>query len=172
MNLSSSVPEKKQTGSRLLGGSVVAVSFFFLLLALWGGMLWYLKTLDSTLLKQKAALAESTLLLRGEKVDRVASFAARLMLARKQMSTDSVDTGKLLNQLESLVIPEVVLTKYEFNEKEKFVLVEGETDNFKYVAQQLFILKGENLFADIKTDSLKKSLEGRISFSFRAELNQ
>jgi len=173
MNLSSSVPEKKQEGSWTFGGPVIVTVIFFLLLAFWGGMQWYLNTLDKILSEQQALLEENASRLKGDAVDRGASFDARLTLATKQMNEeDPVDTGKLLNQLESLVIPNVKLTKYEFDKNGKSVIVEGETDTFKYVAQQLFVFKGDALFSNIRVDSLKKNLEGRIEFSFKAEFNK
>ncbi len=172
MNLSSSVPKKKQEGSWIFGGPAIVTVIFFLLLAFWGGMQWYLKTLDKTLSEQQILLEDNASRLKGDAVDRVASFDTRLTLAEGQMSGDTPDTGKLLSQLESLVIPNVKLTKYVFDENGKFVVVEGETDTFKYVAQQLFVLKGEDPFTNIKVDSLKKNLEGHIVFSFKADLNK
>lgn len=173
MNLSSSVPEKKQEGSWTFGGPVVVTVLFFLLLVFWGGMQWYLKTLDKTLSGQQVLLEENASRLKGDAVDRVTSFDTRLTLAKEQMSgKNTTDTGRLLRQLESLVIPNVKLTKYEFDENGKFVIVEGETDTFKYVAQQLLVLKGEDPFMNIKVDSLKKNPEGRIAFSFKAEFSK
>lgn len=170
INLSSGTPEKKQETSRFSSGSLLIVLVFFLLLALWGGMQWYLKTLDGTLAENNGALEENSGRLRGDAVDRIVAFDARLTLAKKQM-TESVDVENILGQLERLVIPNVRLTGYEFNKKEKFVIVKGETDTFKYVAEQLVSFKGESLFSGITVDSLKKTPEGRITFSFKAGLN-
>ena len=124
--------------------------------------------LDDTVERNNISLEERSTQLKGNAVDRVVSFDTRLTLAKEQADTFT-DTEKLLNQLENLVMPTVQLTKYEFNEKENFVIVDGETDNFKYVAQQLMNFKRDGLFAGMRVESLKKNETGRIAFSFKAE---
>lgn len=171
MNLSSSTLGKKHIESGILSGSSVVVFLFVLLLALWGSMQWYLKTLDEQRAEKQAALEVNASQLNGDSVDRVASLDARLTLIKKQINENTVDMTKLLNQLENVVLPSVRLTKYEFNQKDKSVLVDGETDNFKYVAQQIISFKSEALFAGIKVQAITRTLEGRIAFSLKAEFN-
>ena len=171
LNLSSSTPEKNQEQSGIFRGSFLVVIIFSCMLLLWGGMQWYLKTLDDTIASKEALLTENSSKLTGENVDRVVSFDSRLTLAKKQVTENALETKIYLDQLESLVIPSIQITKYELNKKDNVVLVEGETDNFKYVAQQLISFKKDPLFAGIYVSTLKKNAEGRIIFSFKAEFN-
>lgn len=168
INLSSSLQEKKQRESRFFSGSFVVLFIFFFLLTLWGGMRWYMKTQNDTLARNDALLEANSSQLKGPAVDRVVAFDTRLTLAKDQ-ANDFIDIEIFLNQLENLSVPAVQLTKYEFNKKDKFVIIEGETDNFKYIAQQLNSLRVDNLFAGIQVESIKKDENGRILFSFKAE---
>jgi chromatin segregation and condensation protein Rec8/ScpA/Scc1 (kleisin family) len=168
MNLSEPTPAQEQVKAGFVTGSVVVTAIFFLILTVWGGMQWYIKTLDERLAAQTAMLEENSTKLKGEKVDRIASFDTRLTLMKKQIDGETTDTQTLLNQLERLVIPNVKLTKYEYNKKDKFVLIGGETDNLKFVAQQLISFKGESQFTEIQVNSLRKNLDGRVEFSFKA----
>lgn len=168
MNLSSSTFEKKDVGI-VDKTFIITVVVFLLVAATWGSMRWYIQTLNDRLAGLDATLAESSLQLRGEAVDRAAHFDTRLTLIGQQLDNGSVDTQALLNQLESLAVPNIKLTRYEYNQAEKFVEVTGETDNFKYIAQQIISLKSENLFRAITVDSIRRTDEGRIAFSFKVK---
>jgi hypothetical protein len=169
MNLSSTIAENKQSGTGFLNSAMVVGLVFLALLIVWGGMLWYIKTLDTTLAGKKAQYEQSVAQLRGENVERVTAFDTRLELTKKQVAANSTETEKLLGQIESLVVPSVRLTKYEYSPTGKYVAVQGETDNFKSVAQQLVSLKSESPFTGIHVDSLKKDDKGVITFTFKAE---
>lgn len=165
LNLSSSL-EKKQQKSAFFSGSLVVILLFAFFLAIWGGMQWYSKKLNDTVVKNTTLLDGYSSQLKGDKVDRIAFLDTRLEIAKKQMS-NFTDSEKLLTQLENLVISNVQLTRYEFNKKENFVIIGGETDNFKYVAQQLANFKQEDLFIKMNVESLKKNEGGRILFVFK-----
>jgi hypothetical protein len=169
MNLTLSTAEKMEESKGIFDGSLTIISvIFFLVVASWGGMRWYIKTLDDRLANLDATLAQSSAQLQGDKVNRVAYFDARSGFAEQQLKDVPIDAKKLLGQLESLTVPNVRLTKYEYNEMGKFVVVEGETDNFRYIAEQVISLKSEALFAEIKVDSVQRNREGRIEFSLKA----
>jgi len=168
LNLSSSIAEKKEI--TISDSSLAVISIiFFLVVAGFGGLRWYIKTLDNKLMDLEASLNENASRLRGDKVNRVAYFDARLRLIEQQLNGDAVDSKRLLGQMESLVLPNVRLTKYEYNETGKFVVVSGETENFKNVAQQIISLKSEDLFTGIKVESIQRTEGGQIGFSFKAQ---
>lgn len=170
INLTLSTAEKMEENKGIFDGSLAIISvIFFLVVASWGGMRWYIKTLNDKLANLDATLEQFSAQLRGDKVNRVAYFDARFGFVGQQMKGAPVDAKKLLGQLESLTVPNVRLTKYEYNEVGKFVVVEGETDNFKYIAEQIISLKSEALFAGIKVDSVQRTKEGRIEFSLKAK---
>lgn len=170
MNLTLSTAEKMEENKGILDSSLVIISvIFFLVVASWGGMRWYMKTLNDKLANLDATLAQSSSQLQGDKVNRVAYFDARSGFAGQQVNGASIDAKKLLGQLESLTVPNIRLTRYEYNEAGKFVVVEGETDNFRYIAEQIISLKSEELFAGIRVDSIQRTKEGRIEFSLEAK---
>lgn len=172
INLSSSTSIKTTKKGGVFDSSfAVIVVIFFLVVAGFGGLRFYIKTLDTKISALKATLEENSAQLQGRNVDRVAHFDSRLRLAGEQSSGNGVDSQKLLDQLESLIVPNIRLTKYEYNETEKFVEVAGEAESFKYVAQQIVSFKSENTFVGIKVQSLARTTEGRIAFSLKADLN-
>jgi len=172
MNLASSMPEKKVKMRRAFDNYFIFIAgIFFLAVALFAGLRWYINVLDNRLAGFDAVLAENAKQLRGERVDRVAYFDQRLALAEKQLDGSSVDSQKLLSQLEGLLIPSVKLTKYEYNEAENSVEIAGETDSFKSVAQQIISFKSENIFDQIKVESLVVAEGGRVEFVFTSKSN-
>lgn len=172
INLSSSAFEKKSGSRGLVDTSfLIIIILFSLTVVVFGGLRWYISTQDATLSELNEGLKKDILKLQGPAVDRVAHFDNRLTVATQQASADMVDSQKLLSDLETLVLPSVKLTKYEYNAAEKFVVVSGETDNFKYVAQQVVSLKSEKIFSDIAVESLTRTPNGRVAFSFKAKFN-
>jgi len=171
INLSSGTFEQKTSHRSIADSSLTLSTILFLLVAAgWGGMRWYISTLDGKLANLEATIQENATRLQGSAVDRVAHFATRLDLIGKQLDQPSIDSQALLTQLESLTVPNVRLTRYEYNDAEKVVEVAGETDNFKYVAQQIISLKSESLFSGITVDSIDRTKEGNIAFSLKAQL--
>lgn len=170
LNLSSSIVEKKEKKGAFDSSFVVVSIIFFLVVASFGGLRWYIKTLDDTLAKLDATLQERSLLLHGDSVNRVANFNARLGVIEQQLKVTPVDSQKLLSQLEGLVLPQVRVTKYEYNKTSGVVEVAGETNSFKYVAQQMFSFKSEDPFSKIRVNTLKRTDSGAIAFSFKAQL--
>lgn len=167
MNLASSIPEKKTKTRRSFDNYFIFITgVFFLAVALFAGLRLYINVLDNRLARFDAVLAENAKQLRGERVDRVAHFDQSITLVEKQLDGNSVDSQKLLGQLESLVIPSVKLTKYEYNEAENSVEIAGETDSFKSVAQQIISFKSENPFDKIKVESLVVAEGGQVEFVF------
>lgn len=172
MNLSSSIPEKNSRPKRRLDSYFMLVTvIFFLTIIGFGWLRWYINKLDGRLADFDAVFAEHAKQLQGEAVDRVARFDDRLTLVEKQASGRSVDSQKLLSQLEGLVVPNIKLTKYEYNEAGKFVEVKGLADSFKSVAQQIIGFKSESLFDGIKVQSLIVNKDGLVEFVFRADFN-
>lgn len=168
INLSSSVPERSRETSRFFNSSSLIIFVFFLLLAVWGGMQFYIKSLDKTFSEKQTLLATNSQDIKGVKVDRIAALDARVTFARDQIKT-AVNTDEILNQLESSVISNIRLTKYEFNKETGSVSIEGETDDFKYIAQQIASFKTNGLARDVAVESLERK-EGIVQFTFKITL--
>jgi len=166
INLSSSIPEQNKRKSFLSSGTFWIIFLFLSLLALWGGMLWYLGTLDQILLQKKSILSESANKVKGKAVDRIVDLNNRVKISTDQ-SISAVDTNALLSQLESLVIANFRLTSYVFDKTSNTISIKGETDNFKYVAQQMAFFKKNPNFKNITLDTVDRK-DGIISFSFKS----
>lgn len=172
INLSSLTSEKSTPRGGVFDTSFAVITGFFLLaLLVFGGGRYYISMLDAESLTLDAKIAESTVQLKGKNVDRVAHFDDRLTLVKEQLKGRSVESQKLLAQLEALFVPNIRLTKYEYSEAEKYVLVEGESENFKYIAQQIISFKSEPLFSGIVVEALTRTKEGGIKFSLKAAFN-
>jgi Tfp pilus assembly protein PilN len=70
-----------------------------------------------------------------------------------------------------LVVSEVKLTGYQYNKETDTITVSGVTDNFKYLAQQLLVLKTAEGFVSPKVESLKRDKEGKIAFAITAGIS-
>jgi hypothetical protein len=84
-------------------------------------------------------------------------------------TTERVDPVTILSKVEALIVPEVVLTKYQYDKQEKMSLVAGETDNFRYLAEQIINLKSDPIFSRVIVDQISRSQEGKIQFVLRAD---
>lgn len=170
INLSQSIQSGRAVKRSLFDkGLVVSLILFFVVAGIWGGMRLYIKTLDDKIAVFDQELSNYSAELRGTQVDRVADFDNRLSLIAENLK-DTTDPKQSLEQIEGLVIPTVVLTEYAYDREKALVTVGGETDNFKYLAQQIMSLKSQPLFGELKVDSIGKTETGRIEFSLTAKL--
>ena len=63
------------------------------------------------------------------------------------------------------MVPQVVLTEYEYNGGEKQVTVSGKTDNFRYVAEQIISLKSDPMFSQVVVSAISRDKDGKITFT-------
>ncbi|MBI2439207.1 MAG: hypothetical protein HYV45_01240 [Candidatus Moranbacteria bacterium] len=168
---SSSVGEKKVKPVGSSNGFLVgAIILLVLLLGGWGGTYGYKKTLEKKLATYDEILEKNSVFLRGEKVNRVADFDARLRLMGEQAQKgELVDSRTLLTALEGLILQEVTLSKYEYKRENKSVTLEGKTDSFKQVARQIISLKTDAMFSEVRVLSLGYDDNGKVIFTFQAK---
>jgi len=168
INLSSSVPEGNQRKSRFFNGSTFIVFIFIVLCSAWGGMYLYGQSLVKILQQKQDTFTTKSQEIKNDKANRTAELDARVKLAQKQLK-DTVNTDELLTQLEASVIPNIRLTKYEFNAEKKVITIAGETDDFQYIPQQIEGFKAKGVAKDVAVESLEKK-EGVVSFLFKINL--
>jgi len=164
INLSSSIPEKNLRTSRFFNGTTFIIFIFFVLLSAWGGMYFYNQSLAKVLLDKQNLFAASSQDIKNDKANRIAEIDARMKFAQDQIE-NFINTDNALNQLESSVIPNIRLTKYEFDKTKGMLTIEGETDDFRYVPQQIDSFKTKGLAKDVSVKKLDKK-EGLVSFTF------
>ncbi|MGK2848743.1 MAG: hypothetical protein ACSLEX_01625 [Minisyncoccota bacterium] len=166
----SSVPKNQNQSRRVSDTTLVVIGAIFLVTVIgFGGLRWYLKTLDDKIALMEVSVGENADMLQGPAVDRVAQFQDRLTLLSAQQASDNLNAEIQLRQLETLILPQVKLTKYRYDKTEKFITMTGETDTLKSVAQQIISLKSDALFSGVVVETLGNAEGGRTVFSLRAD---
>lgn len=167
VNLSQSMAQGKEK-KRMLPTSSFPISIVLLLLTLagWGGLRWYMYSLDQKIAELDATISVSGDRLLGESIDRVADFDARMTLLGSDPA-ELIDPEPLFAQLEALVVPQVLLTKYEYNDRDKVVVISGKTENFRYIAEQIISLKSDPYFSNVRVGAIDRDDQGIIEFTLR-----
>ncbi len=170
VNLSQSMtednaPVKKES---FFSGASVSVMLLVLSLAGWGGLRFYLDSLDKQIAAIDATLSSNHGKLQGENVNRVVDFAARVGFFQADPA-ELVDPQDILTKTEALIVPAVTLIEYAYNQGEKMITLSGKTDNYKHLAEQILSLKSESLLSRVKVDAITRDKEG-IHFILKASL--
>lgn len=170
INLSHVNEEEKSSQKKGLFDKGLAFCFgiFILVLGVWGGLEWYIKTLNDQVVQAEALLTDNATSLRGTKVDRIADFDTRLAFMKSSMDVTADLPETILPKLESLIVPSVNLTGYTYHKQEQLMSISGLTDNFRHLAEQLLSFKLDVVFSDAKVDIITRTKEGKIAFTFKA----
>ena len=172
VNLSQSMASQtEKSEKRPFSASGFPVSIIILVLTLvgWGGLRWYIHTFDVKISQLETTLALDADKLHGVRVDRVTDFSNRLTFLGADLS-QFIDPKTLLTLLETLMVPQVVLVGYEYNEKEKVITIVGETENFRYLAEQIISFKSDPLFSKTRVDAIERNEDEKIRFTLKADL--
>jgi hypothetical protein len=130
----------------------------------WGGLRWYIHTVDKKITALESALATDNSRLMGESINRVADFGARMMLVGADPA-ELVDPKSILEKLESLVVPQVTLVQYTHDDAGQISTIAGKTTNFRYLAEQVISLKSDPLFSRVRVGEIDRDEEGVIEFT-------
>lgn len=171
VNLSQSMNEEEQSEERSFFDTGIILSLLVMLItgAAWGGISFYIASLDKKIAAVDGDLTASTAQLQGEGVDRVADFDTRLkyFMANKESFSDVQD---IVQRMEKSIIPGIVLTKFEYNPGDKMILIDGRCAEFRKLAEQIMSLKAEQIFSQVKVDKIDRDDTNQIVFSLRATL--
>jgi len=74
--------------------------------------------------------------------------------------------SKLFGFLENITHPKVYFSSLNFNSDEKKVILNGETESFQTLGQQLLIFKAEPLVKEVNLSKISIGREGKIDFAF------
>lgn len=174
INLSQSMQEGSRKGSEktaaafLDKGMTGASILFFITAAIWGGLVWYVGTIDQKIASVSQELALGTASLAGKEADRAGDFYDRSSIIKKSLSV-AVDPSIELGQMEKVMVPDAILVGYRYDREEGRVSIIGTTDSFKHVAEQLLSLKMSGDFGTPKMASLSRLKDGKIEFAIDAE---
>lgn len=170
VNLSQSMASQEEKAVKRpfsASGFPLSIVLFLVTLLGWGGLRWYIHIVDQKTAGLDVTLAQSENRLHGEDIDQVTDFDTRLALLGAS-EAERVDPETILTRLEALIIPQVVLIKYEYNKQERLGTIVGETDNFRYLAEQLISLKSERLFSQAIVDQIIRGKDGKVRFTLKA----
>ncbi len=148
------------------GASIIMVIVFFLVLAGWGFMKWYIQTLDTSINQTADRFNEVSKSFHGASVDRVNAFEKRLDIAKTEKDKKDNMPNDFLAKLEELTLPEVRIKKYEVNMEKKTIQVTGITNSFRYTAEQIAQFKTDPFFHSVTVSNFSKDEAGIITFTF------
>lgn len=171
VNLSQPLPEEEEPTKRSFfdASTIISFSIIALLGATWGGMQFYMSYLDKKIATIDMTLGTDLARTKGDAVNRIADFDARLdyFVAHKEAFPDPAG---MFQKLESAMVSGVVLTDFKYNQKEKEMMLDGYTDDFKKLAEQVLGLKSEKTFSRVLVDQIGRDSENRIVFTLRVTL--
>lgn len=167
VNLSQSTALAREHQSRqqlMSSGLLISMILLTATLIVWGGLRWYMHSLDQKIAAIDTTIVAGTARLSGESVDRVADFSARMALLGADPA-ELIDPGVMFAKLESLVVPQVTLVRYEYDESDRISTIVGKTENFRYLAEQIISLRSDPLFAQLRVTGIDRDDEGVIGFT-------
>lgn len=171
VNLSQSMDEEEKSEQRSFFDTGIILSLLVVLITglSWGGMRLYIGSIDKQIVEFDQTFATATGQLRGDRVDRIADFDARLnyFFANKDEFSDAQE---VIQKLEKGVVSGVVLTRFEYNPGEKAVVFEGTCGDFRQLAEQVMSFKREAIFSQVKVEKVDRDKENQVVFSLKANL--
>jgi len=170
MNLSQSTMEEEVGKQSLFdSGFIVSLSLILLSALTFGGLHLYISSLDKKISALESELSGSAVSLKGEHIDRVADFDARLNHFSTN-KTEFFETRDIFQKLESSVLPGVVLEKFQYDAKEKTVTVDGISGDYRRLAEQIMTLKKEAIFSKLKVENISRNNEDQVTFVLKGAL--
>ncbi len=170
VNITQSV-EEEETKPKRAGffdtGTIISIALISLSLLGWGGTRYYIGTLDTKIADAEAALGVDMPKLSGERVDAIADFESRLVFfgANKSGLYEPVET---LKKVEAAMVPGVVLTAYKYDHAEGLTTIEGQTDDFRKLEEQILGFKAQRVFSNVHTQNIGRNNLGQITFTLKA----
>jgi len=104
-----------------------------------------------------------------EKISRVADFQKRIEEAENNLSYNK-NPKEIMSKVESLMVPGVVLTSYDYDSSSKTLKLEAISDSFKIIAEQILSLKSSSYFKNVRVSKTIRDEDGRINFSVESQL--
>ena len=166
INLSQSLQEKEAHArwSFFDKGFFISFSIFLVAAITYGGVFWYQTSLEKKVTGLQNQITEKQARLKGSEVERVVDFRERLDMIGKNLDSQP-DPTDLFSVLEGSVIPSIRLTRYRENWVDRTVEIDGVTDNFKFLAQEMLALKKNEGFSKVAVSKVEFKDEGKLEFS-------
>lgn len=171
MNLSQSTIDEEEVGKQSLfdSGFIISLSLILLSVLTFGGLHFYTGVLDKKISALDAELSGSAASLKGEHVDRVADFDARL----NHFSTSHAEffeTREVFQKLESSMLVGVVLEEFQYDAKAKILTINGISGDYRRLAEQIMTFKKEVIFSKLKVEAIGRNDEDQVTFVLKGAL--
>lgn len=158
---------KPKRGGFFDTGTIVSITLIVLSLGGWGGTRYYVSTLDKSIAEADATLAADMPKLSGEAIDEIADFETRLVFFGTTESS-LYEPADMLKKIEAAMVPGVVLTKYKYDHAEAVTTIEGLTDDFRKLAEQIQGFKSQGIFTQVHAQNIGRNNDGKITFILKA----
>lgn len=170
INLSQSIQEKQALarGNFFDAGFFINLTIFVLVLAAYGGTVWYDGKLSDQLLNLKKEIAEKTVGMSGEDADRAKDLQTRLIAIDENLLNPS-DPKEMLSILERHSLPTIRLTRVAQSQSTGALGIKGVTSNLRYLAQQMLVYKQLPNVLTVHTGGVSYNKEGLIEFEVRLD---
>lgn len=168
INLSQSLQEKQTLakGKFFDRSFVFTMIGFALLLGVFGGLRWYVGSLDKKMLELDQTITEKTASLRGKEVNRIMDFSRRLETINKHLTVEP-DPTAMFRQLEMHTLLTIQLTGYEYDREVGEIKLHGSSNTLKEVAQQMLAFKDVDGVDKITVENIDYGTDGKVKFSFK-----
>ena len=161
--------EEESSEKRSFFDAGILLSFGVLLLVglTWGGIRFYLSSLDKKIVAIESTLQVNAAQTKGAGVDRVVDFDARLHYFFE--NKNEFDTQDILKRLEDTMVSGVTLTDFKYDTSERVIAISGKCDDFRKLADQMFSFKSEKVFSQVRVEKIDRDEDNRIEFTFKAD---
>lgn len=170
INLSQSGEERRSSSKKKMfdAGFIIVVIVFVLVLGVWGALWYFSQSAEGEIQALDAQINAATTELTGDEVDRILGFDARVKGIEENVPLH-LDTAERFAQLEKMILPSIRLTNFSYDHQKGATVIEGVTNDYKFLAQQLISLKTDPMYQNIRVDAVTTTETGDISFTLKSE---
>ncbi len=168
VNLSQSMPGEESSEKRSFFDMGILLSLGALIVVglVWGGIRFYMSSLDKKIADIEVTLGASTAQTKGGRVDRVADFETRLKYFSE--NKNEFEPEVILKQLEGVMVSGVLLTGFQYDQEERLLTLSGKSDDFRKLADQMFSFKTEKMFSQVRVETIDRDDENKVTFVLKA----
>jgi Tfp pilus assembly protein PilN len=144
------------------GGMLAAMGFALVVLLVFGGMKFYLNSLDQKMVSLNEEENAGRQALNEEDVNLVASFGQRIdeiKLGTEAFATN--DPAKIFEEVQKTVLSGVVVSELSF--KGNAVDLNIVAENFEILSKQILSFKNADLFKTVEVASTNRNESGKVA---------
>ena len=129
-------------------GNIVLFIILFLVLAAYGGLLYWKSTLEKNIAQANNDHSADVAKFSSDKAKGVVDFQNRLTIAKNLLS-DNSNNVNYLSALEKNIIPGVYVDSYNFDKTTNVIKLNCVADNYNIVAKQILSFKTSGQYVSV-----------------------